>query len=97
MPAGLETYDPSGNLSFRVTDRITRVVGTVYTGTVDGSIAVPLYATVGEDARWFTIVQFLGGGEYTPIITTTSNGLYWAFRANRYGFKEAAWITYGVY
>lgn len=94
---GLEIFDASGNLTLRVTDRLTRVAGTVYTGNADGFIAVPVFATVAQSARWATIVDFEGGGQYAPIFTLANEGLYWTFRGNRFNAKNPSWVTYGVF
>jgi hypothetical protein len=38
---GLETFDELGNPTMAVTDRITKILGTIDTGLSDGSLDVP--------------------------------------------------------
>lgn len=61
MPAGLQCFDAQGNLIFDANSNTTRILGSVNTGTSNGSITVPEFAT---RKGWATI-------DY--IVTDTSN------------------------
>lgn len=81
MSQGLQVWDAAGNLVLDVTNRLTRIIGTVYSGESDGSIQVPEFAT--GDA-WVCVQQansFNSIGDATRLIKTTISGttLSWAF------------------
>ncbi|AXF52993.1 MAG: hypothetical protein [Caudoviricetes sp.] len=79
MPQGLETWHADGTPSMRIVDRLTRKVGTHNTGTSNGSLHVPLFATVSDGMRW-AVVRTPTGQALIAIITCDSYGVHWQFR-----------------
>lgn len=98
MGTGVETYDASGNLVFDGTTSLARFLGSVYTGTSNGSITVaalttgrPFFFSVAH-----TTVSGDSSGFFTPPVTINRDTgvLSWAFtNAN----QSPATITYGVF
>lgn len=108
MPAGIQTFDASGNLILDLTDRITRLIGSVVTGTVAGSIVVPEFS---QGTPFFAVVDtgvLSGGWDYTgsgtaPMVPTISGTtLSWDRPRNAPGAAyhsnpRSVTIFYGVY
>lgn len=84
MPAGLEVFDGAGALRLSLTDRLTRVLGSIPASSAAGSIAVPGFAL--GTPFWFLLEQT---DIYGPEITISGTTLTWA--------KNASTILYGVY
>ncbi|PNQ53659.1 hypothetical protein C1141_20095, partial [Vibrio agarivorans] len=63
MNFGLRVNDANGNETFSIADRITRYVGTISTGTADGSFDVPPSSS-GNDVWFFSVRDadsYIGG------------------------------------
>ncbi|TWH49586.1 hypothetical protein [Sporomusa sp. KB1] len=100
MPAGLQCWDADGNLTLDITDRLTRVLGTIQTGTSDGSITdnnlllgTPWYFTYYLDDNHFWRSRPLK-------ISFSSNILSWAFISTGGNYQNTnidTMILYGVY
>lgn len=96
---GLRVYDGNGNTILDVTDRLTRVCGTVNTGTADGSITDDALLT---GTPWYFLLRdgitnenYWLGAFYWEI-TFSENKLIWTGR----GWTDQVFdqkIVYGVY
>lgn len=105
MPQGLEVYDEQGQLRFSATDRLTRLIGEVYSGSSAGAISVPEFATHGSP--WFCVYDdtstsagTLGNQLYTPVVTISGTTLSWTFMDgpnNPSGIRQPSTILYGVF
>lgn len=84
MPAGLQIFDASGAERLSLTDRLTRVVGTIPASSVSGSIDVPAFSL--GTPFWFLLEQTEIFG---PEVTISGTTLSWV--------KNASTIMYGVY
>lgn len=104
MPTGFQVFDASGNLQVDITDRLTRVIGQVSTGSAAGAISVPAwdgsYGTpwVFVQQRNQSADQF---GKRTVSATISGTTLSWTFEPST--GPAASWavlpavIIYGVY
>lgn len=99
MTVGLRIRNrTTGAVTFEVTDRLTRVLGSVYTGSVNGAIAVPAfsqgipwaYANGIGNQNLFSFGQF-------PKVTISGTILSWTFVgiSGREIYPDT--ILYGVY
>lgn len=92
MPQGLEVYDANGVLVIGITDRLQRVLGSVYTGTGAGSLTVPGFASgvpfyfVRRDGNLDSINTL-----QPKNVTVQGNTLSWSADG------QALTILYGVY
>lgn len=80
MPHGLQTWDAAGVLSFD-TDTITgRYLGSVFTGTANGSVVVPGFTT---GTPWFFCAKGTTAGDTTvvcvPFVSVSGTTLSWSF------------------
>jgi hypothetical protein len=67
MPQGLEVYNASGVLTLSITNRLARVIGTIFTGGVDGSYVVP---NVGAHRVWIIAsyyTRFISAEDVTNV------------------------------
>ena len=78
-----------------ITNRITRIIGQVNTGTTNGSMVIT--DAVGGTA-WFSSLmnQALTSGQSTPDIWLVGNTLNWSW-GNYQGVRVPATIIYGTY
>jgi len=92
MTIGLYIWDEAGNLEISPETKITRVLGTVNTGTEPSAIAVPAFsggtpfAAVTECAQSFR----------APKLTISGTTLSWAWEALGTGQRAAAQVVYGI-
>lgn len=95
MAYGFEIYDSSGNLLINLSKRVPRVLGTISSGTTNGSYAdarlaggIPFFVTTSQ-------LNSTGGGAYFnyPSVSITSSGLSWTFTG--FGTNLAVTIVYG--
>lgn len=99
MANGLRTRDRlTGVTTLEITDRLTRIVNTVYTGSGAGSINVPAFAT---GSPWWVVDEppqdqydIYGQFRY-PRVTVSGNTLSWDFPGP--GLVQPSTIQYGVY
>lgn len=92
MPAGLQVFDASGNLVTNITDRIGRVLGTIETGTSNGSVTGVSGFSTGTPFKM--CVTLSGLGYYMPTVTISGTTLSWTFPS---GGQSECIIVYGVY
>lgn len=95
MPVGLQCWDVNGNLTLDVTDRLTRVLGTVETGTSSGSVTD---ANLANGTPWFVMrdtsdYEMLSEANCSVVIS--GNAVTWTFVGS--GTKTNKKIIYGVY
>lgn len=88
----------TGKIVLDITDRLTRILGSVNTGTNPGSIVVPEFA---QGSPWY---YFAGVGRSSPfdngnkpIVTISGNTLSWAFTNFSGRTRYADTIIYGLY
>ena len=101
MPQGLQCWDASGNLVLDVTDRLTRILGEVGTGTTSGSVNDANFAT---GTPWFFVRDnspqtFDESGiatNYPCRIWIDGNTLNWEFSTST-AYPISRNILYGVY
>ena len=101
MPSGFETFDGSGNLIISVTDRITKVLGSVDSGTSDGSVFVPGFST---GRPWVRAVAITNGSpnELAANAYISGNSVIWYFVGPNdspppFTVRRNTRITYGIY
>lgn len=99
MPQGLQVFTSGGQLILDVTDRLTRIIGQVSTGTTPGSISVPNWTSFGTP--WVFIQQRNTAtginARRTCRATISGNTLSWTFEGLSEWQAEPAVIQYGVY
>jgi hypothetical protein len=94
MSHGLKIWSPSGNLILDTSTRVGRLLGSIETGTNDGSFTPP--SVVGGQLFAFVSTGLPG----SPGIAVSNGVIYWAF--TYYYFtqitipKQSVRITYGV-
>ncbi|MDR2092267.1 MAG: hypothetical protein LBP58_02970 [Azoarcus sp.] len=95
MAYGLRIWDANGNVTLDVTDRLARYIGSVYTGTSDGSIVVP-----GMGGNIFYSISFSSSSMaqfYTlPVVSISGDVINWVFERRADGTIPAT-IFYGRY
>lgn len=94
---GLQIKNLAGQVILRITDRVTRLLGSLETGTNSGSFAVPL----PDGGSVFIIVDTTNGSAYSdgavfPVITISGNVITWTFD-NRTTGRVSLRLTYGIY
>jgi hypothetical protein len=106
MPAGLQVFDQAtGELRFDSTSQLGRIVGSVSTGFVNGSVAADLSTGIpfafailiyanGSTPNYGTP----GGAMLQPDLNITASGVSWTFpAAGSYTSFESCLIYYGVH
>lgn len=98
MAQGVQCWDASGNIILDVTDRLTRVLGTVTTNKVNGSIT-DLNLLTG--IPWFTQIIKSDGTTIparewwaTFIVSVSGSELSWKYIYSNYKLNYR--IVYGV-
>lgn len=105
MAFGFQVFDPQGRLIVDITDRLTRIIGQVYTGDQPGSIQVPGWASYGTP--WVFVLQ-RPNASFTPLNgtrfvrpTISGDTLSWDFEPNSPSYNHwpriPGTIQYGVY
>ncbi|WP_303638827.1 hypothetical protein [Stenotrophomonas tuberculopleuritidis] len=93
MPAGLIAWDAQGRQILNLTDRLSRIIGDVNTGTSNGSISVPGFSTGDR----FVIVLPVTGITLPPAVLSSGTTLAWSFDSIPAEYRRACTIFYGVY
>lgn len=101
MTVGLRVRDPAtGVVQVEVTDRVTKVLGTLETGTAAGSITVPEFA---NGTPWVIALDYLAGNAVVDnlAMTPTINGLTlsWAVTGQMFPSRppRSMVLVYGIY
>lgn len=91
MTQGLQLFNANGGLILNVTDSLTRVLGTVQSGTVAGSITDINLLT---GTPWCVVYNEIG----VQCWQITFNGavMSWTFIPGAYWARDSV-LTYGVY
>lgn len=96
MPAGLQVWDSLGRLRLDTSVRMATFVGSVSTGTSNGSLSVP---AVAKGTPFFYVVpEAEVGGTYllaTPRWSGTT--LIWEFLGGSGSTRASSKITYGYF
>lgn len=94
---GLRVRDKvTGMVTLEITDRITRVIGKVDTGTAPGSITVPQFE---DNDAWVVrseLVPDIVNTAKRPIPVISGTTLSWSFPTG-YGSAMSATLIYGIY
>lgn len=102
MPQGFQVFNGSGVLLVDITDRLTRIVGQVATGTTAGSITVPEF-NGAYGTPWVFVQQRNASanlfGKRTVKTSISGTTLSWTFEPSQFPSWEAlpGVIQYGVY
>ncbi|NIF28323.1 hypothetical protein F3J44_18300 [Pantoea sp. Tr-811] len=100
MPQGLQVWDAQGRLILDVTDRLSRILGQVATGSAAGAIAVPEFAA-GYGTPWAFVQQRNASanqfGKRCARVTISGTTLSWDFPGLSSWEILPAVIQYGVY
>ena len=99
MTVGLRIRDRvTGVVTLEITDRVTRIIGRVYTGAGPGSISVPEFVDGTGWAIPLVIEQAALRPTPAPLIAISSSGMSWSFPGTGTGnLPVGCWITYGVW
>jgi len=95
MAYGFRARDGAGNIVVEYTDRLTRVLGWVDTGTSNGSIyigdadGVPFYALAGTTG--------IGTDVCFPTISLSGRTLSWTFNTGFASSFKSVKVVYGVH
>lgn len=99
MANGFQVFNASGQLVVDITDRLTRVIGQVESGSAPGSIQVPAFGVYG--APWAFVQQRNASadqfGKRTARVTISGTTLSWDFPGLASWQILPATIIYGVY
>ena len=104
MPQGLQCFDEDGDMILDVTNRITKYIGTQYTGTTPGTITVEANGLDIWIQSCAVEERAVDGGTMNladikiPSITANGNTIIWSWdssiaEADRVGVT----FNYGVY
>ncbi|ROL86475.1 hypothetical protein BK640_29310 [Pseudomonas protegens] len=100
MPQGLEVYDENGLLVIAVTDRITKILGSIDSGLSSGSLNVPELA-LGRP--WVRAICYTNGtvNEAPAAVSLNGTVISWAFTSYNSDppnqVRRNTKITYGVW
>lgn len=95
MPQGLQCWDANGNLILDVTDRLTRVLGEVYTGTSGSGTIIDNNFLNGTP--WYISTPSVRTYDPQSLqVVITGNTLTWSFTQTN-SWQKSHRIMYGVY
>jgi len=93
---GLRIKHPdTGAVLLNITDRITRVLGTLNTGTANGSYSVD--SALGTAFFSCLVANSFDAQSAQPDITVSGNTVSWSFDGAGFYTKVPVTILYGVY
>lgn len=98
MAVGLQVWDANGNLVVDITDRLSKILGTVYTGSSNGSVTVSGLSE-GEPFCTACPIAVQGGNLFNLIppritINKEANTVSWQFTST---FQSASYLVLGGY
>lgn len=102
MPQGLQTWDANGVLTVDVTDRLTKVLGTINTGKTTGSYTIGNFP---NNDIWFTCIPLINTNNTKaigPAVKISNGVISWDWsgvnnNSNNSSLIFAGLIIYGVY
>jgi hypothetical protein len=99
MPTGMELYSRDGTVMFTMTDRLLKIIGTVFVPTgQSGSVNVPEWSNTLNTPGWLIRTTANGVSTYVPTVNVSGTTLSYSPGALRGGGNEAAvFIDYGYY
>ena len=98
MANGLRIRDRNtGQITLEITDRLTRVLGRVNSGTSNGSINVPEFLGNSPFSIVLETAQQAFDLGRTPTVTISGATLSWTFQGTASRPAQPATIVYGLY
>ena len=97
MTWGFRARKPSGEVMWELSDRCGQFLGTVNTGTTDGSVTNAAFAETGAEP--FCFVYSLASSPYIeqPDVSFAGSTLSWTWdAASSPGYRTACLLIYGV-
>jgi hypothetical protein len=96
VTVGLRIRDGAGNITLDVTDRITRQLGTVATGTTNGRFDD---ARVAGGNAWFHAMSeaYFDSSSVPPRIVLDANGFSWTYQLASGQTARPMQVIYGLY
>lgn len=95
MTVGIRIRDKNGNIVLDFNDRITRVLGSLTTTTVNGSVSIPALAG-GTPWYYINAPQQFNQTFQVPDVTIDNNGISWSYRLNN-KTNVGVSLIYGLY
>ncbi|MNF96946.1 hypothetical protein D3C84_797570 [compost metagenome] len=97
MPQGLQVWDAQGRLRFDTSTRVANYIGSIVTGTGDGSLSVPSLA-LGQPFVFLVPDAEIGLFNLLPAVWTSGTTVHWAFYgANSKTVRTSATLVYGFF
>lgn len=96
MGQGLQVWNSSGSLVLDSPTRLGVRLGSVLTGTTNGSLSVPGFAK-GVPFCVAVTSGSLYAGEEAPVVSISGTTLTWSYTGGRHTPRRAVNITYGVF
>lgn len=96
MAYGFRSYDENGNVDVTITDRLTRYLGILNTGT--GNSSANIDASVPGAIYWFFVLDQYNGIVFSrpPQVTLSGTTLSWNFGSAAGPQRYAVNIVYGI-
>ena len=96
MPVGLQIWDAAGNIVLDTNYRTARRLGSVVTGTSNGSLSIP---DLVQGQPFFISEPLLNNVAYyvLPNVTISGTTLSWSFPSQYPSSRNSMSITYGVF
>lgn len=79
MPAGFQAFDGAGNLYMDVGDRVSRMLGSVYTYGMDGALGI---AGDNTGEFFFVVMPQSSNEAAAPVVWISAGVLYWSYSRN---------------
>jgi hypothetical protein len=95
MAYGLKVWDSLGNVVLDTDTRVGRVIGTITTGTTNGSLTS---AAFSQGSPFYTVYT-VGGSSYEvqPYVQVVGTTLSWYWDTSGASYNANCIIIYGVY
>lgn len=95
MPNGLQVWDAGGVLRLDTSARVGTFIGTINTGTSNGSAAID--TSKGTPWAYVSPLNEPSLNAILPDIRLVGNVVYWEFPSVLWGSPVPAIITFGVF
>ncbi len=94
MPAGFQCWDENGTLLYDTTTNMGRILGTISTGGVNGSLSVPAFSQGTPFAFPVLVLSDAASVDvFQPLVTISGTTLSWTYPRG----SGQATIVYGTY